>query len=82
LGGGTGRRCAALALNHLDDQILLVGVEAAQLVLEVEPVEPAKVQKVLTFHVQFAGQDVNTNFVFLQAGLLGKPAVENGVKGG
>jgi hypothetical protein len=50
--------------------ITLFGIEAAQLILDIEARLPAHVQQVLAFNVQLSSQCINTDFLSLQAELL------------
>jgi hypothetical protein len=68
--GGRGRRRGTSAPDDFHDQILLVGIQAAQLIFQVQTCLTTHIQQVLTFHVQFTSQGVYANFILLQTGLL------------
>jgi hypothetical protein len=57
-------------LDQLHDLVPLLGLEAAELILDVITRGLAYVEQVFALHIQFAGQDVDTDLVFLQASLL------------
>jgi len=69
---GHGDAATRTALEPLPDQLALVVVEAAQLVLDVNADLLADVEQVLALHVQHLGQGINPHFLFLllQAPLL------------
>jgi hypothetical protein len=56
-------------MHELNDGIALLGIQAAQLVLDVNTVLAAQVEQVFALHVQFTRQSINPNFLFLQAQL-------------
>jgi hypothetical protein len=44
--------------------VALLGLDAAQLVLDVDPVLTAQVEQVFALYVQFTRQSVETDFLF------------------
>jgi hypothetical protein len=64
-----GRGCAATPLEHLHDHITLVGIQAAELVLDIDTGLAAGVDEIFRLNVQLARQRIDTDFI-LQAKLL------------
>jgi hypothetical protein len=62
--------CSAALHQHLNG-VTLFGVDAAELVLDIDPGLAAHVEQVFALHVEFARQGVDAYFLFLlQAELL------------
>src|SRR5206468_6053153 len=60
----------ATPLYHLFDQVALLGIETAQLVLDVDAGLTAEVEQIFTLDVQLARQRIDADFLSLQAQLL------------
>jgi len=73
LGGSRrdGSSPAAFADQQFDG-VALVGVQATELILDIDAGLTAQVKQILALDVQFARERVDTNFLFLQAQLLSR----------
>jgi len=65
-----GCRRGSTSLDRGFDLIALFRIQVTELVLDIQAKFTAQVEQILALHVQFARQNVDTHFFFLQAGLL------------
>jgi hypothetical protein len=61
--------CGGRLLDQRNDLVAHLRLDAAELVLDVYPVRLAQLEQVGALHVQLTGQNINPNFLFLQAEL-------------